>query len=97
MNEQIEKRTLALFGETYTFVSDEPIERLNRAVRTLNECAAHAGHGGEDKKRMIIFCALHVALERERLKERVEELEQAERSLNLLVNRLVDTADSSST
>ena len=95
MNEQLKKQTIALFGEVFTVVSDEPTERLVHAARYLNECMAqYAGHV-DDKQRMIVLCSLHAALEIDRLKQELEQIKQKEQALSRLMEFDESTPSSS--
>jgi len=91
MNKQLEKQTLTIFDEVYTLVSDEPRERLLCATQTLAAYMKQLEGSGDDKKRMIVLCALQVALEYERLKEQANHVKQKENFLTALIDRTLVT------
>ena len=91
MSEQLKKQTVTIFGETFTIVTDEPVERLTHAAGLLNEYVQqYIGHV-EDRQRMLLLCALHAALETERLKEQLEEIKYKEQALVAAMDRELDT------
>lgn len=90
MSEQLKKQTVTIFGETFTIVTDEPVERLAHAAGLLNEyLQQYIGHV-EDRHRMLLLCALHAALETERFKEQLGEIKHKEQALIAAMDREIN-------
>jgi cell division protein ZapA (FtsZ GTPase activity inhibitor) len=82
MNE-IKKRTVTIFGELYTIVSDEPEEFVSRAVEHVNNIthAIAQKAGSQDQKKVALLSALHIALELQKNNVRLGLLEEREKRI----------------
>jgi cell division protein ZapA (FtsZ GTPase activity inhibitor) len=86
----ITKHTVIIGGESYTIVTDEPVEQLDKAVANLNDMmnALMQQTGKTDPKKLAVLCALDIIL-------RMQKKEQRERDLAAVLDQEMQTPLSS--
>jgi len=84
----LQKQTINLFGESYTLVTDEPLDRMERAIVSLHKHVQQYAQQVSDNKRAIILCALQLAIDGEHLKEQLTAYKEKEEALARLAERV---------
>lgn len=76
------KHTVTIFGDSFTIVTDEPIDSLDQAVTRVNEMAKVIVEqtGTIDTKKLAVLTVLQAVMQ-------IQQMEQRQRNLTALVDR----------
>ncbi len=80
---EIKKRTVTIFDELYTILSDEPEELLSQAVTYVNDNVHTLSQkaGVQDKTKVALLSALQIAIELQKSNIKLALLEEQEKRL----------------
>jgi|GEM_PF-795422 cell division protein ZapA (FtsZ GTPase activity inhibitor) len=86
---EIKKQTITIFDESYTIVSDEPEELLSQAILHINEVMNNLSEksGLNDKKKIALLSALHLATELQKVNQKIAFFEEQEKKLIATVDK----------
>lgn len=88
LSDGVRKQTMTLLGESFVFLTDEPVDLVERAISSVRERAVHISQSAPDNRRVVVMCAVQLALELERVREQLAVYREKEAALARLAERV---------